>query len=158
MFPICIVSNAPPWDALPVAKIVHFSSATPIQDRIYAQAQLCYVPEKGLFVRLWSFETPPLPEDDRYLRFSFTLRDGASYSVDVPPSYKKGVFPLAGEDLQGIFWGGEFLLENSFLCECFQVSLPIKPGFSFQGNLSNHALADASYFPDATGEFRFISF
>lgn len=157
MFPVCIVSESPPWDALPVAKIVRFSNKTPILDRIYAQAQLCYVPEKGLFVRLWSFETPPVSED-HFLRFSLMIKNDESYTVDVTPFSSQHITPLIGEDLQGKFWGGEFVLKNETLSHFFEKKPPFSSGFSFEGNFFNHSLGDGQFFENPMGLFRFISF
>lgn len=157
MFPVCIVSETPPWDALPVAKIVTFPPDTPINDRIYAQAQLCFLPEDGLHVRLWSFEVPPLLEN-RFLRFALQGKSSSIHKISISPLPQKGIIPLVGEDLQGIFWGGEFCLEPQTLSSFLDEENSFSKGFVFHGNFFNQARSQAQFFSKELDKFEFVQF
>ena len=146
-FKICTIGSLAEMESLPVAKIVDY----PLEKRDYrpfAQAIICRN-TTHLLLRLWAFEvTPPQGSELRAVLYLFSDRPDTALQVRLTadgdtPRYRvamatgTGEEPLAnvgfrswcGEDLQGIYWGG-------------QVAIPLEeigklpqPGQLFDGNL-----------------------
>lgn len=108
----------PRFDALGVLKLC-CESDVPVNDRIFAQAQLGRN-ETTLFARIWSFETAPTPASQALLTLragghtlALTTRfDGvAEATLDGGPCPAPMTsYILQGEDLQGEYWGAVLLL------------------------------------------------
>ena len=116
---ICIQPDPPRFDSLPAWKITHY----PLEKRAYkpfAQARVTLTPSRFI-LRLWAFEAEPRPLSR--LEGVFAARQGAtlltvealaggdwSCTAKGPEGERPLdaiLHPLAGEDLQGIFWGVE---------------------------------------------------
>jgi hypothetical protein len=139
-------------DALPVAKVVLY----PREERDYkpfAQNILC-VSEGTLCLRMWAFEVSPTPgseltamlylfEDEPLaLRVHIAMegdgtpshravlvRDGAEAAVVEGYAFHNH----SGEDLQGVYWGGEVRIDLTLL-EKLGGKTKTQPGDSFPGN------------------------
>lgn len=133
----------PRWDILPVAKLT--CTGEGITQPIFTQAVLCYRPGDGLHIRMWAFETahalspnssvltaafapnPDRTKDFIVVRFS---QDGITDAYTVT----RGAAPAAvdwdgltfslfsGEDLQGEYWGGTFMLPQGLLKARFGIT------------------------------------
>ena len=113
------VEKEPDYGSLPAAKIIDY----PLEKgdyRPFAQAQLALGPS-ALFVRMIAFETHPGPQSRMMLLFWLQkgcacLSIGADGQMQLLPE-AKGVQQnrIAGEDLQGIFWGAECTLPRIWL-------------------------------------------
>ena len=136
---IDIVNNVI-WDRLPIYKIVKYlfkqGSFKP-----FAQARICYILNRGFKVRLWSFEVNPPCEvfqngsldilNDSVLSIIcnfdpkqadniiiITCNRNGKYLIrkdDKIEDHELNISCFAGEDLQGIYWGIEFLIAENFL-------------------------------------------
>ncbi|WMJ82977.1 hypothetical protein ACS3UN_00880 [Oscillospiraceae bacterium LTW-04] len=118
------VSGEPCFDALGVIKL-SCAQSVPINDRIYAQAQLGRNDE-SLFVRIISFETKPAANarltavfclGERELRMTVTAGGQAeAYCGDSDLTAQMTAYIKQGEDLQGEYWAGVLLfpLESLF--------------------------------------------
>ena len=158
-FPVSIQSSPVVWDTLPVAKLTQYPFAKGAY-RPFSQARICFVPSEGLYLRMWSFEVElrceeweprVLLEDscmtvcvcagEEYLRITSTARAVACIQKcrqeQVVEEYNSTVLrhlhAFQGEDLQGEYWGVEFLLSNEFLQKEFLFP-DLQPGVVFQGN------------------------
>lgn len=131
-FKICMFQTSPSFEALPVAKIIHY----PLEKRDYkpfAQCRACTSPQ-GLVLRMWAFEAIP-PEDSRLTaifsffpelgdrRIELTLDCAHGPSAFVRENGTRKAFaewglpaPLyanfGGEDEQGVYWGGTLTLPH----------------------------------------------
>ena len=122
-YPITIVDGRPRLDSLPVGKIINY----PLEKRDYrpfAQFRIC-INEEGLHLYLWAFEKEVSPKSvqraclnlcpsqEKYLDFAL-FGDGSAHlsiregdrAVEEQPAE---IHPLCGEDLQGVYWGGQYL-------------------------------------------------
>lgn len=126
-YTICTQPATPNIDSLPVYKIIDY----PLEPRDYkpfAQARLCMTPTE-LMLELWAFEAHPMPES--MLRAVFTTRTsdcmvtidccsgGSVGCVARTPSGETKLsitsHSMAGEDLQGEYWGATVHLPRSLL-------------------------------------------
>lgn len=148
-------SSAPRWDILPVAKLT--CTSEDITQPIFAQAVLCYRPDDGLYVRMWAFETdqaqsqekselvaafslnPDRADDYLIVRFSrgghieaYTVTEGRSKAAVDVEGLRLSLFE--GEDLQGEYWGGAFVVPQGLLKARFGVS-SYRGGEQIRGNL-----------------------
>ncbi len=159
-FPVSIQPAPVVWDTLPVAKLVQYPFAKGAY-RPFSQARLCFVPAKGLFVRMWSFEAEyrceefeprVLLEDScmtvclsgdgkRYLQVTLNANAVACIqqcgAQGVLKEYGsdclQALHAFTGEDLQGEYWGVEFLLPNGFWNGELSF-VPLKAGSYLKGN------------------------
>ncbi len=147
-------SVSPRWDILPVAKLTCTDDA--ITQPIFAQAVLCYRPDDGLHVRMWAFETdkayypeesmlcaafalnPLRPEDYLLVQFgrkgivsAYTVIGGVQSEADAQGF---GLSLFSGEDLQGEYWGGAFVVPQGLMKARFGVS-GFLGGETIRGNL-----------------------
>ena len=113
------VEQEPDYGSLPAAKIIHY----PLEERDYrpfTQAQLA-LGASALFVRLIAFEAHPEPESRMMLLFRLQkgcacLSVGAGGELQCSPKIEEAQQRrIAGEDLQGIFWGAECTLPRAWL-------------------------------------------
>jgi hypothetical protein len=139
-------------DALPVAKVVLY----PREERDYkpfAQNILC-LSEGMLCLRMWAFEVSPTPgseltamlylfEDETlalHVRIAMEgdgtpshravlMKDGAETAVVEAYAFHNH----SGEDLQGVYWGGEVRMDLAML-EKLGGKTKTQPGDSFPGN------------------------
>lgn len=168
---------SPAWDVLPIAKLT--ATDAEITQPVFAQAALCFIPGDGLHVRMWAFETreAEAPEtsalsalfapggrsarDYILVRFS---RAGTvlAYTVtkDAPPAAVDTdglrLSPFEGEDLQGAYWGGMFVLPQGLLRARFDVGT-YRGGECIAGNLLHESSAGgypefAALYPAARGD------
>lgn len=136
----------PNFDSLPVAKIIHYPFE--LRDyKPYAQARLA-LGDNLMFIDLWAFETRPDPESGISARLRMPSTDGSSVTLEIsafangkvdfsPSSVFDGRFapevtPLAGEDLQGEYWGVSVRLPLAAL-ESAEILSPVS-GTKFWGN------------------------
>lgn len=139
--------GTPDFEMLEAAKLFHF----PLEERDYkpySQARVCFSP-KGLHVQFHSFESAPLPASAMEAVFVFagnersllvTLRlmkngeNRAFYRLE--GTQEEDTFtnvyihPFDGEDLQGVFWGGNIQVDLSQVFPAFEPN----PGTRFLGN------------------------
>ena len=143
------------WDYLPVIKIINYpweQSAI----KIYAQSRLAYRINYGLIIRMWSFESHPisnvmknynydlykdslltlvLANKQKHLFISFNKN--GSYIINKNTNVKENdiIFYdinfncFNGEDLQGVYWGAEFLLDDAFLEKNLGLKIKNDAGF-----------------------------
>jgi hypothetical protein len=150
-FNVCTVHGGQGLEALPVAKIVSY----PLEDRDYrpfAQNIIC-LDGDSLILRMWAFEvSPPLGSELRALIFPFAEDSGLgllarfvmdgddagpAHSVELIGSESGAVeaeyHSRGGEDLQGIYWGGELRIPLAELERRGGRTLT-RPGDRFKGN------------------------
>jgi len=152
---ICTIQDKAGLDALPVAKIVDY----PMEERDYrpfAQNILCREQGDGKFslsgyrLRMWAFEVSP-PEDSELravlgfftggavLEARIWINDEICHEVTLYSNGKEETVRgyefrnYSGEDLQGVYWGGEFFFADEVLKELAGPVLA-KPGQEFAGN------------------------
>ncbi|MCL2056210.1 MAG: hypothetical protein FWH02_03195 [Oscillospiraceae bacterium] len=146
---ICTIGDNDSPDALPVAKIIDY----PKEERDYrpfAQNILCRGPS-GYRLRMWAFEvSPPLGSelcaavspfaDGSSLRICCIMeKDMARHHVTLLHGGEEILLadytfrPYNGEDLQGVYWGGEFSFSDAVL-EKIAGPLLKKQGEAFPGN------------------------
>lgn len=137
MLPISLLDSpgALAWDSLPLIKLTCFPFACG-HTLPFSQARLAALEGRELRIRMWSFEVGAPMES----RLGMLLcRDGRALSFVLSPGRpceamikEKGewtlgpalpLLALAGEDLQGEFWGAEVSLPVSLLSRVF-------PGFA----------------------------
>ncbi len=168
MYKIAVINTpahggyTPEWDTLPVAKLT--CPGEGFLCPIFAQAVLCCHPSIGLYVRLWAFEVesyahpqmsslsmvlaPNRDRPDEYAYVSFTHGgDITAYTVDAKgvraPVDTDGLAftRVAGEDLQGEYWGGSFMLPNGLLKARFGIDA-FSGGEQLKGNLAHQSTSD----------------
>jgi len=153
-FKVSRITGAPRFDSLPVAKITRY----PLEERDYmpyAQCILC-VGEDSLTLRMWAFEvSPPAASSLRCVLYLYPGRQSDALCVDIYPDgtarvalmrdarlgedpvvIPSGLYrlkPLAGEDLQGVYWGGTVTIPLDELSE-LGGPLGVESGNSFPGN------------------------
>lgn len=142
-FKVKLFSGAPDYEALHVAKITDF----PLEKRDYkpySQVRVCFAEGGGLHLQFLSFESSPLPES--CMKSVFELQSGAAplelslnaigeFSVRHGGSTVEAVAHLFnGEDLQGVFWGGNLSVGAETLGALFP-DFHAVAGVSFRGNL-----------------------
>lgn len=131
------------WDHLSVFKLTRYPlNQGPLKP--FAQAQLCYHFKRGLMVKLWAFEINPinrvnsyndeaifkdsvlsvvLGKKDELNRLIITFnKQGSIYIKTANQKFvmneKDNLIKLhlfEGEDLQGVYWGGSFLIPERML-------------------------------------------
>ena len=146
------------WDYLPVIKIINYpweQSAI----KIYAQARLAYKINFGLTIRMWSFETTPISNvmknynydlykdslltlalENKQKHLFVSFNKNGNYIINKHTNVKEKDIIIDdidfncfnGEDLQGVYWGAEFLLSNAFLKK--NLDLNVKNGEKFKIN------------------------
>lgn len=159
-FEVCIQPFPVVWDTLPVAKLIQYPFAKGAY-RPFSQARICLVSGAGLFVRLWSFEAEYRCEErearilledscltacfcgsgEEYLCVTSNAagvlriqkcREGGVLQ-EYEPENLEYLHTFTGEDLQGEYWGVEFLVPEQFLQA--QLRFPVlEPGLVFRGN------------------------
>lgn len=128
------------WDRLPVFKIIKYTFEHKAF-KPFAQVRLCYQPDRGLLIRMWAFEVDPLckvilnhdvnifndsvlsvvlgNKYNQYVIITFNKR--GCYFIkyyndrDIAVKEKLEINCFEGEDLQGIYWGGDLLISDLFL-------------------------------------------
>ncbi|MEG1773599.1 MAG: hypothetical protein RR320_01965, partial [Oscillospiraceae bacterium] len=111
--PIRILSGEPNFDRLPVLKL-HCGTEVPINDRIFAQAQLGLC-DSCFYARLWTFEVEPSLDSSMSLLLegpTGSLRLRVSYGGSAALQIRErdhsellSAYRILGEDLQGAYWG-----------------------------------------------------
>lgn len=146
------------WDYLPVIKIINYPWEQSAR-KIYAQARLAYKINFGLTIRMWSFETNPISNvmknynydlykdsllslalENKQKRLSVSFNKNGNYIINKNTNVKeKDIITdnidfncFNGEDLQGIYWGAEFLFSDEFFKK--NLDLNIKNGEKFKIN------------------------
>jgi hypothetical protein len=142
------ISGEPRYDSIPVAKITDY----PLEKESYkpfAQSQLC-IGEKGLILRLWAFEVDP-PRQSA-LRVGLGLGERrtaltvyADGRLDCAADGAPAAAPIfhhmiAGEDLQGEYWGAVIVLSGEILKALLGIDTLTKD-IPLRGNL--YKLSDA---------------
>lgn len=160
-FPVSIQSTPVVWDTLPVAKLIQYPFAKGSY-RPFSQARICYVPSEGIYIRMWSFEVEYRCEEldprglleDSCMTICLCAGENQDFlqvtvnakATSIIRKLKKETIikeydataldhlhAFQGEDLQGQYWGVEFLLTNEFLRTEFGFP-DLGVGTSFQGN------------------------
>lgn len=136
-FKVKLFAQGPDYEALHVAKITCF----PLERRDYkpySQARICFA-QDGLHVQLLSFEAIPFPDSAICAVFRFahdraaiSLRLFADGRLAAPQGVTAHTF--TGEDLQGMFWGGNLFVPTAALRPFFGGFAPVA-GAAFHGNL-----------------------
>ena len=145
-FLVKIFPASPDFESLHVAKLTCF----PLEKRDYkpySQARICFAGD-GLHLQFVSFEATPL--DDSFMKGIFSLTPGRPLlSLSLYANQKAQVALeeethstsltnfmthfFTGEDLQGVYWGGNLFVPNGVLAENFP-DFSVKPKAVFQGN------------------------
>lgn len=141
-YPIRFIDGEPRFDTLGVIKLC-CDHSVPVDDRIYAQAQLGHTSD-CLFARILSFETKPANEailsvvlchNGKELQLSVfadgsaSARCGETILTDAMTSYI-----IQGEDLQGEYWGAVMLFSLDRLLTVFGVDSSAMP-LELSGNV-----------------------
>ena len=142
-FKVRLFHSSPDYESLHVAKLTCF----PLERRDYkpySQARVCFAPD-GLHLQLLAFEAEPLPESSMMAFFSFAEkvpplalslsangRFSASLACTVTP-VEAAVHTFTGEDLQGVYWGGNIQIPQKVLTGVY--GFEAVPGAIFAGNL-----------------------
>lgn len=123
-YPIHLTPGEPSFDRLPVLKL-RCPAGLPVDDRIYAQAQLGLT-DDCFFARLWAFENEPpdqsaltvLLEGPRgLLRASVGVAGAAVLTTpDGDASDALTAYHITGEDLQGEYWGATLFVPLETFC------------------------------------------
>ncbi len=142
------MSGEPRYDSIPVAKITDY----PLEKESYmpfAQCQLCLNGE-GLTIRIWAFEVDPPKESalrisfgtgEHYLTLTVYSDDRYVYAADGSPcELPVSHHSIAGEDLQGIYWGAVLFIPTDALLSVLDVA-QIDTDTVIRGNL--YKLSDA---------------
>lgn len=147
------------WDRLPVIKMIKYPWDEKLL-AIFAQSRICFNKNKGLFLRQWAFEVEPISQvyinnskkiyDDSLLTLvignsnkmavSISFNNNGNYIVLKKELEKEEIILdeaidircFKGEDLQGIYWGGEYIISNEFLLK--HLSIDILAGDKFYMN------------------------
>lgn len=143
------------WDRISVMKITRYPFEQKAF-KPFAQARMCYKRDSGLIVRMWAFEvSPPLSIDvdnnleiynDSVLSIVFgedngglfrgiviTFNKNGNYVIQKIVNEKKEIIieeikidSFSGEDLQGVYWGGCFVISNIFFKKYLNIDLEEK--------------------------------
>lgn len=155
-YTICTQPQTPRMDTLPVYKITSY----PLEPRDYkpfAQARLYLTPSE-LLLELWAFEMLPQPESRLRAVFCTAACDTllvvechAGGRVDCRAESPAGArdlsvtsHTLAGEDLQGIYWGAAVSIPRTLLEQLFGKGC-VDVGRSLLGNV--YKLSDSAKKP-----------
>lgn len=143
-FKVRLFPGAPDYETLHVAKLTCFPLET--RDyRPYSQVRICFAAD-ALHLQLLSFESKPLPDSRMEaviqladasppLRLSLQADRSSTASVGDASEPLDGVLVHAfeGEDLQGVYWGGNIILPSHILGHCAN-GFSALPGAAFRGN------------------------
>ena len=154
--PLYIISGEPRFDRLPVIKLL-CSTQTPINARIYAQAQIGLFDE-SLAIRLWAFETAPSPKS--ILKAVFESPQGEQMEVFADATGKMKLIisgeeqtehltahRISGEDLQGEYWGAVMMVPIEIFKTVMAIDL-IEKDTVIKGNvLKIHPSVSAVFLP-----------
>ncbi|MBP0979458.1 MAG: hypothetical protein J6C55_02290 [Oscillospiraceae bacterium] len=144
------------WDWLPVIKITKYPVEQGAF-RPFAQAQFCYKLNSGLFIKIIAFEVDPVNKitennnnkifndslltvvignknknNFKYISVSFNKNNNyliKEYQDNSFISEKLEINPVEGEDLQGIYWGGYFLITENILKKYLDFDYKINKDF-----------------------------
>lgn len=155
------VSGEPCFDALGVIKL-SCTQTVPINDRIYAQAQLGRN-DDSLFIKIISFETKPAENaqltavfrlDDREMRMTVTAGGQAKASCGGSDlTAQMTAYITQGEDLQGEYWAGVLLFPLNVLFAALGADKNALP-LTLSGNIFRENPAISSAVPiDETAIF-----
>ena len=137
-------SGAPDFEELPVAKLTRFPRELR-EYKPYSQVRACFDGEGALHLQLLGFEAQPLPESTLEAVFRFpgseealclSLNALGEFSVRVGEedlSTRSTGHYFAGEDLQGVYWGGNLCFPAQLLGRYFPGFTPLA-GSRFSGN------------------------
>ena len=164
-FKICTIRTPAEMESLPVAKIVDY----PLEKRDYrpfAQAIICR-DEQNIFLRLWAFEV--LPPDGSALwavLYPFADRPRCSLRVCLTAGGEKPDLRVflaegnseeavdnvafrswCGEDLQGVYWGGQVAVPFVALGAAPWVSGSVFPGNFYKICAAESRRHCGSFFP-----------
>lgn len=137
-FKVRLFSQTPDYETLHVAKITNFPMET--RDyKPYSQVRICFAPD-GLHLQLIAFEVTPLPESSicAVLRFPGTLTALSlcmycDQRINISEKIPLQSHFFTGEDLQGVFWGGNIIIPAGSLPTLMGNFSPA-PGAVFMGN------------------------
>ncbi len=143
-FKVRLFPGAPDYETLHVAKLTCFPLET--RDyRPYSQVRICFAAD-ALHLQFLSFESKPLPNSRmeailQFLDAGPPLRlslqaDGASMASAGDGSEPLDgvlVHTFEGEDLQGVYWGGNIIVSSHILGRCAS-GFSALPGATFRGN------------------------
>lgn len=122
-FKVRLFSGAPDFETLHVAKLRDYP-LEPRDYKPYAQARICFAAD-GLHIQLLSFEAEPLPQSEVRTVLAFlpdsqplviSLRADGAFSAqcggaDLSAAGTASVHTFQGEDLQGVYWGGNIRVD-----------------------------------------------
>jgi len=132
----------PVFNALPIMKVTHYPYE-PESYKPFAQGLLC-MHDDALIARLWAFESKPEAvstlalslkgPNERTFTLSVALSGAKEALLDgAPCTLPLDIHPIAGEDLQGEYWGIDLVISAEITA-----ALAIdraKKGTLFNGNM-----------------------
>lgn len=132
-YPLRVLTGQPNFDTIPVIKLA-CPTTMPILQRIYCQAQMAVTGDM-LLVRLLAFETEPA-EDSRFEliltgpagKSSATADAKGNFTFNTPQGDRTHVMKtrrIAGEDLQGVYWGTVLELPMKTLLDHLGIESPL---------------------------------
>lgn len=149
-FKVRLFPGEPDYETLHVAKLTTF----PLEKRDYkpySQARVCFS-HGGLSLQLLAFEAEPLPQSELRAVFRFTgdepaltlsihadrrmriLRGEEEVTTVLVAAEAASLHMFTGEDLQGVFWGGNLFLSAAVMKTYYPRFSPVKDAV-FTGNL-----------------------
>lgn len=160
-YTIRLLEGEPSFDSLEVIKL-RCTTDIPINDRIFAQAQLGRTRE-AFFARIWSFEPTPAPGAKLILTLSY---GGRTLTVTVDANQKAALlangedrsdvlaaYAVSGEDLQGEYWGAGFVIPAEAFVSALGLDAIDSPAV-LRGNILREHPGRSAAFADADeGEF-----
>ncbi|MEG2174328.1 MAG: hypothetical protein RR135_02435 [Oscillospiraceae bacterium] len=157
-YPLRVRPGEPDFDGLPVLKL-HCDVGVPINERLYAQAQLGLC-ERCFFVRLWAFETQPLPDSrmtvllegpQGQLRLSAQASGTAALLLSgCERNDALTAWSFSGEDLQGEYWGMSLLMDAGLFYQTLGLSACDRSS-CIRGNILKEQPSLSALFPVAPG-------
>jgi hypothetical protein len=132
-YPLRVLIGQPNFDTIPVIKLA-CPTTMPILQRIYCQAQMV-VSENILIIRLLAFEAEP-GEDSRFElilvgpagKSVINVDAKGNFAFNTPQgdrSHAMKTRRIAGEDLQGVYWGAVLELPMTTLLHYLGIESPL---------------------------------
>lgn len=149
-FKVRLFPSEPDYETLHVAKLATF----PLEKRDYkpySQARVCFS-HGGLCLQLLAFEAEPLPQSEMRAVFRFSAdepsltlsihadrqlricRGEEDVTAILVASEAASLHMFTGEDLQGVFWGGNLFVSAAVMKTYYPHFSPVKDAV-FTGNL-----------------------
>ena len=154
MYPVTTLKSDLTFDKLLIKKL-NCEVDVPVEERVFALAQagIC---DDSFYARIQSFECHPkdvsltlvLQKGDMRVVATADEQENASLTVNGEPMTEKMTsYLIAGEDLQGEYWGAVFVLPLALLEQA--LGCPLTVGQQLEGNFIRDGKFQSHAFPIA---------